>query len=73
MFRILLTRVILTVWFLTPMGRGCSSLNRIWNSRKEGVWAIHCWGGAIPAHEMTVRDAYLLVRHYSFNDKYKGE
>ena len=65
---LLLTRILLSIWVLTPFGRCCGSISEVWMNKYLAVW-----GAPYRSSEMDIRDALALLRHYSFNGKYKGD
>jgi len=63
-----LTRILLSLWVLTPFGRCCGTVREVWINATIAVW-----GAPYRSSEMDIRDALALLRHYSFNGKYKGD
>ena len=60
-----LSRLLLSVWVLTPFGWGCGSLRDVWFGGSLCVW-----GGCAPAAELSVREALSLLRDHSFGGGY---
>jgi hypothetical protein len=60
-----LSRLLLSVWVLTPFGWGCGSLRAVWFGGYLSVW-----GGSAPAAELSVREALSLLRWHSFGGGY---
>jgi len=58
--RVFFVRVLLSVWVVTPFGRGCGSLRRVWSDAPLSVW-----GGAAPSSVLSLSDAWVLLRRFS--------
>ena len=53
------TRLLLSVWVLSPFGRGCGSFRAVWFGGSLSVW-----GGSAPASSLSVADAWALCRFF---------
>jgi len=53
------SRVLLSVWVLSPFGRACGSLRAVWCGGSLSVW-----GGVAPVSVLSVRDAWALCRFF---------
>jgi hypothetical protein len=60
--RLFLARVVLSVWLLTPFGRGCGSFRSVWFGGELCVW-----GGSAPVSDIGLGGAWELLRWHSFD------
>ena len=56
-----LTRILLSLWALTPFGRKCATISEIWMDA-----TIAAFGAPFISSELDIRDALYLLRNHSF-------